>query len=69
MVIPGFMRPLSHSQCWPRRSNRVLPVERPFTRLLPTGSTRSAIATGIHICAVTAGTIPRKSGGATPMTL
>ena len=67
--MPGFMRPLSHIQPWPRRSKRVSPVDRPDVRWFPNVSTFSAIATGIHICAVTAGIIPRNSGRATPTTV
>ncbi len=66
---PGFMRPLSHSQCWPRRSRRVSPGERPEFRWFPRGSTSSTMATGTHIWALTAGNIPPKLAGATPTTV
>jgi hypothetical protein len=68
-VTPGFIRPLSQSQCWPRRTSRVSPLDLPEVRWLPRGSTCSAIAVGIHICALTAGIIPPNVAGATPTTV
>ena len=49
-----------------RRSSRVVPVGDGSVSCMPTGSTSSDDATGIHSSGERIGTIPLKRAGATP---